>query len=146
LTPYRKGDFVWCLLPFREQPATPGPVAHIVYVHRTLRDQAAQTFAHVIYTTTSAAEARRRGSILVVEPQARNLGMRRPFVIVTRRQAILPYLAAFFHRANQPDRGVVGRAPRDLIQRIAVELARAAHPDDADVNVVASPRRPRTTT
>jgi hypothetical protein len=142
LTFYKQGEFVWCMFPFREQPGKPGPVPHIIYVHRTLVGPDGRPFGLVAYTTTTAEQGRRVGSIAVPEDQSRRMGMNKPFVIVTRRQAVIPYHVSFFHRAKEADRGVAGQASKRLIDQVTEEINRSLLPGQEVERVVVPAPKP----
>jgi len=118
--PYRPGQFVWCLYPFREFPDRPGPQRHIGYVLDVVQRGGKLLVAAALYSTTSPWPAHGhlpRGVIAIREQQARALGQR-PFFIDARRIAYMPIDAAFFPDLPQSGKGVVGEAMPGLAHKI----------------------------
>lgn len=118
--PYRPGQFVWCLYPFREFPDRPGPLRHIGYVLDVVQRGSKLLVAAALYTTTSPWPTHAplpRGVIAIREQQARAIGQR-PFFIDARRIAYMPVNEAFFPDLQQSDKGVVGEATPGLVHKV----------------------------
>lgn len=129
-SPYRAGQFVWCLFPTREQPLSPGPKLRIGYV----LDVSASMMTAVLYTSTARWPADRLplGVIRIDEKQAQRLGQK-PFAIDVRCAAFLPITTDFFPHLMDADRGVQGEAPAGLerkIKTVLTEMQRRQVPID----------------
>jgi hypothetical protein len=120
-SPYRSGDFIWCAFPERENPARPGPrhLAYALIVYNATATMSGSIIA--AYTTSrpwSDGIAQPRGLFRFDRQEAAALGQARAFVLDTRRLAYVPINARWFPHLDRPDRGVQGRAPQHLRQRI----------------------------
>lgn len=122
----RHGDFVWCAFPGREAPLRPWPL----HVASTLAVAEVGNRFGVMAAFTASQPwdgPLPSGVLPFTAEEAATLGQARAFVLDLRRLAYLPLSATWFPRLAEPGRGVLGRAPKALRERVnavAAELVR----------------------
>ena len=127
--PFLIGDFIWCAFPESEYAATPSRLRHIGYVIAMMVDRPATASgwrAIVAYTTSQPWRfaARRPGVIAFPAEEAASLGQQRAFWLHLWRIAQVPVTRAWFPLLDDPDRGVVGHAPKATQRMLDAVAAR----------------------
>ena len=119
ISPFRRGDFVWCAFPQRETPFQPGP-RHVGYVARVLgAPSPIGLVALVAYTTSQpwSSATRPPGVFPFNRQDAATFGQARPFVLDLRRLALMPVESAWFPWMDRAGSGIQGRASAYWQQR-----------------------------
>jgi hypothetical protein len=145
VSPYRPGDFVICMYPFRERPGEPGPSPHIGYCVAELRKTTGVIAVVALFTTTkplAVAQAKPRGVIEISQQNAAAMGQRKAFLIDARRIAYMRLDARFFPHLSRADRGIVGRASAHLHNAVMRKLADLF--EEPDLIEFLGPERPDT--
>lgn len=106
-----------------ETPAHPGPDEHVVYtavVTGVVAGNAPLTYsAMVAYTTSQPWDGPEPPGVRTVSrEEAKTMGQDKPFTIDLYRIALLPVTPEWFPRLNEPDHGVLGRAPAKVRQQL----------------------------
>lgn len=124
--PYKKGQFVWTMFPYDEDPRAPGPKRRVALNLGTVRSKHGILLQRVVYTTTNT-QSQERNKARVENPLAASLGQI-PFTIDSSRVARIPATANFFPDIHLPDRGVLGHAPRHLQEEVEAKIAECSKP------------------
>lgn len=125
--PIAEGDFVWVLFPTDQHPRQPG-LRHICYVYGiNPATTTAPATAMVAYSTSQPLPPNTpvpQGVRVFKTDEAAALNQR-PFRLHIGRLATLPLTSTWFPDLEEPNQGIVARAPkafRDELYQLLLEL------------------------
>ncbi|MFZ0693014.1 MAG: hypothetical protein WAN51_02500 [Alphaproteobacteria bacterium] len=123
--PFHRGQFVWCMFPYFEEPLKPGPAPHIGYVLDVRRQRGKNHLTVAsLYTTTrpwTPGTPIPKGVIPIANKVARRMNQK-GFVLDCRRIAFMPLGLEFFPALQRPDKGIVHQMEPDFQKSIEKRL------------------------